>query len=111
MKYLLKIMFICLFFLIIGCTKNSTENTDFTNGELAHPIQCKAVNLSCDDRLEKSVKCKGIAQTTKERCNNDTRNACNYCYLHTDQAPLVGQCLNQTKNASGYCEYHKDLAK
>jgi len=111
MKYLLKIMFICLFFLIIGCTKNSTENnTDFINGELLHPIQCKAVNLSCDDKLEKSVQCKGITQA-KERCKNNTTNACNYCYLHIDQAPPPGQCLNQTKNVSGYCEYHKDLVK
>ena len=114
MKYLLNILFVCLsFFLMIGCSKNSTENTDFIDGQLIHPIQCKAINPSCDDRLEpgKSVQCKGITDAN-ERCRIPTLSACGYCpRYHRDQAPPAGQCLNQTKNASGYCEEHNELSQ
>jgi len=106
-KSIFYFFFVGLFFLIAGCSDNSTKNTDLGDGQLVHPIQCKTINFACDDtRLEKSVQCKGMTAAS-ERCKNSTLNPCDYCYLHTNQAPPVGQCLNFTKNASGCCDFHR----
>jgi len=103
--------FICSLFLIVGCS-DTTGSPDFIDGQLLHPIQCKAINLDCEERLEqgKSIQCRGIA-SHKNRCGSYTLNACGYCVHHTDQAPPAGQCLIQTKNVSGICDYHKEFAK
>jgi len=111
-KHTLLISLICCLFLFVGCSENSTENTDFIDGQLLHPIQCKAINLDCEERLEvgSSIQCRGIA-SHGNRCGSNTLNACGYCVHHTNQAPPAGQCLNQTKNASGLCDYHKEFAE
>jgi len=112
-KHTLLISLICCLFLFVGCSENSADNNDFTDGEddeLTHLIQCKVINLDCEVKLGagNSVQCRGIA-SHGNRCGSMTRNACGYCNYHTDQAPPAGQCLNQTKNASGICDYHSEF--
>ena len=96
------------FFLIFGCS-NTADGPDFIDGQLLHPIQCIAINPSCEDRLSpgNSIQCRGIA-SHGNRCGSNTLNACGYCIHHLEQAPPSGRCLNPTKNASGYCDYHTE---
>ncbi|MPN35359.1 hypothetical protein SDC9_182857 [bioreactor metagenome] len=108
----MKNIFITLFFIIFlafsSCSnKNSNAPNNYACDEqLAHPIQCRAINLPCDEKISPQIQCKGL--TIKNiRCNNQTSNACGYCYAHIDQAPMVGRCQNSTKNACGYCDFHK----
>ena len=109
MKKTIFSLFVFAFFLIFGCS-NTADGPDFIDGKLLHPIQCVAINPSCEDRLPSgnSIQCRGI-NVSGNRCGNNTLNACGYCGVHLEQAPLAGRCMNPTKNASGYCDYHKEL--
>ena len=59
-KHILLISLICCLFLFVGCSENSADNNDFTDGELTHLIQCKVINLDCSLKLGagNSIQCR-----------------------------------------------------
>jgi len=112
MKQTIILLVFAVTFLFVGCKKSddptSSTHTDCAT-QLEVAINCKAVLPDCDgEQLKNSVRCLG-KNVNQARCNNNTKNPCEYCYLHTSQ--WNGACPNQTKNACGYCDEHKEQYK
>jgi len=112
MKQTIIILVFAVTFAFVGCKKSDAPTSPTHNDcltQLESASKCKATLPDCGgEQLKNSVRCLG-KNVNQARCNNNTRNSCGYCHLHTSQ--WNGTCPNETKNACGYCDEHTEQYK